>query len=113
MKHLGKILLGVAVVGGVVMLAGGGGNVVAEGVFQNAGDSTVKAKWKVTEKDGVLSGQVKLPGESWNVVIAHGNLDTIRAFIDRYLTDRGFIAVVTAQSVSQTPPASASLARGV
>jgi len=96
MKHLGKILLGALAIGGIVMIAGGSEDVVESGQYQNVGDNSKKARWKVVaEKDGSLTGYVKIPGSrggNWQSVVetSADGLESAKATIHDYLVARAY-----------------------
>lgn len=96
MNTLTKVLLGAFALGGVAMLVGGGEDVVASGEYENMGDPSKKAQWKiVAAKDGSLTGSVKIPGSrggKWQKVVetSADGLESAGVTIATYFANRGY-----------------------
>ena len=90
MKNLGKILLVVAIVGGVAYAAKGSkaGTVVAEGTYENKGQI---AKWEIRELNGENTAYIQFPGNDWTEIATQGTLQALGQVIDSRMRENGFL----------------------
>lgn len=88
MKNLLKYLIPVAIIGGVAVAMSGGETVVAEGNYNNKGQT---AKWKIAEKDDVLIAYIKFPENKWTEIAQQGTLESLGQVIDQRMRENGYL----------------------